>query len=150
MPHDGMHQSHRAARPRVLVVDDHGPMLEHAALTLEEEFTVVARLRDVESLLDGWQAAKPDVVVIDVALTTCSGFDAVGRLRAAGCRAAIVFLSVHEEPEFVERGVGSRRARLRRQAGRGVRPGARGARGPARAALRLCCHRLGMTTNARF
>jgi DNA-binding NarL/FixJ family response regulator len=99
MPHDGMHQ-----RPRVLVVDDHGPMLEHAALTLEEEFTVVARLRDVESLMDEWVAAEPDVVVMDVALTGCSGFDAVGRLRAAGCRAAVVFLSVHEEPEFVEAG----------------------------------------------
>jgi DNA-binding NarL/FixJ family response regulator len=97
MPHDGMHQ-----RPRVLVVDDHGPMLEYAALTLEEEFTVVARLRDVESLMDEWVAAKPDVVVMDVALTGCSGFDAVARLRAAGCRAATVFLSVHEEPEFVE------------------------------------------------
>ena len=43
MPHDGMRQSRRAARPRVLVVDDHAPMLEHAALTLQEEFTVVAR-----------------------------------------------------------------------------------------------------------
>ena len=102
MPHDGMHQSERAARPRVLVVDDHGPMLEHAALTLEEEFTVVARLRDVESLMDGWLAAEPDVVVMDVALTGCSGFDAVNRLRAAGCLAAVVFLSVHQEPEFVE------------------------------------------------
>ena len=96
MPHDGMHQSPRAARPRGLVVDDHGPMLEHAALTLEEEFTVVARMRDVESLMDGWLAADPDVVVMDVALTGCSGFDAVNRLRAAGCRAAVVFLSVHQ------------------------------------------------------
>src|SRR5688500_847491 len=102
MPHDGMRRSRRAARPRVLVVDDHPPMLQHAALTLQQEFTVVARLRDVESLLDGWPAARPDVVVIDVSLTGCSGFDAAGRLRAAGCRAPIVFLSVHEEPEFVE------------------------------------------------
>jgi DNA-binding NarL/FixJ family response regulator len=101
MPHDGIRQSPRAVRPRVLVVDDHAPMLQHAALTLQEEFTVVARLRDVESLLDKWPAAQPDVVVIDVSLSSCSGFDAVGRLRAAGCRAAIVFLSVHEEPEFV-------------------------------------------------
>jgi len=102
MPHDGMHHTRRAARPRVLVVDDHAPMLEHAALTLQEEFTVVAQLRDVESLLDCWPAAQPDVIVIDVALTNGSGFDAAGRLRAAGCHAAIVFLSVHEEPEFVD------------------------------------------------
>jgi DNA-binding NarL/FixJ family response regulator len=102
MPHDGMRQSRRSMRPRVLVVDDHAQMLEHAALTLQQEFTVVARLRDVESLLDGWPSARPDVVVIDVSLTGGSGFDAAGRLRAAGCRAAIVFLSVHEEAEFVD------------------------------------------------
>ena len=56
----------------------------------------------MESLLARWPAAQPDVVVIDVSLTCCSGFDAAGRLRAAGCRAAIVFLSVYEEPEFVD------------------------------------------------
>ena len=102
MLHQATRQSRRTARPRVLVVDDHAPMLEHAALTLQEEFTVVARLRDVESLMDSWSDAQPDVVVIDVSLSSCSGFDAAGRLRAAGCDAAIVFLSVHEEQEFVD------------------------------------------------
>ena len=81
-----------------------------------------------------WPAAQPDVVVIDVALTDGSGFDAAGRLRAAGCRAAIVFLSVHEEPEFVDAaweagGLGYVAKRDVRS-----RPGAGGSRGPARAA----------------
>ena len=110
----------------------------------------MARLRDVEALLDRWPDAQPDVVVIDVALASGSGFDAAGRLRAAGCRAPIVFLSVHEEPEFLDAAWEAGAARLCRQAGRGVRPGAGGARGPARRTLRLGCHRLGMTTNARF
>ena len=102
MPQDARRQTRRAARPRVLVVDDHAEMLEHAALTLEQAFTVVARLRDVEELLQAWPAAQPDVVVIDVSLGGCSGFAAARRLRAAGCDAAIVFLSMHEEQEFVE------------------------------------------------
>jgi two-component system, NarL family, invasion response regulator UvrY len=102
MPEGGIRQSRRAARARVLVVDDHAQMLEHAALTLQREFTVVAQLRDVESLLQAWPDARPDVVVIDVSLSGCSGFVAAHRLRAAGCSAAIVFLSMHEEPEFVE------------------------------------------------
>jgi len=90
-----------AARPRVLVVDDHALMLEHAAGALEEEFTVVALFREVEPLMNEWEAARPDVIVLDVSLTNCSGFDVAGRLRASGCGVPIVFLSVHEAPEFV-------------------------------------------------
>jgi DNA-binding NarL/FixJ family response regulator len=88
----------------VLVVDDHDGVLEHTAWVLEREFTVVACLRDAESLMSEWAAARPDVVVLDVSLAVGSGFDAAIRLRAAGCDAAIVFLSVHEAREFVTAG----------------------------------------------
>jgi DNA-binding NarL/FixJ family response regulator len=94
----------RRDRARVLVVDDHDGVLEHTAWVLEREFTVVACLRDAESLMSEWAAARPDVVVLDVSLAAGSGFDAAIRLRAAGCDAAIVFLSVHEAREFVTAG----------------------------------------------
>jgi DNA-binding NarL/FixJ family response regulator len=111
------------------VLDDHAPMLEHAALTLQEEFTVVARLRDVESLLGGWTAVQPDVVVIEVSLTGCSGFDVADQLRAAGCGAAIVFVSVHEEPEFLEAAweAGGLGYVAKRDVGRGLVPAVRAA-----------------------
>jgi DNA-binding NarL/FixJ family response regulator len=104
MPTDGTRPDSPDApepRPRVLVVDDHALMLELAARALEEEFTVVALLRDVESLMEQWATARPDVVVLDVSLAVSSGFEAARRLRAAGCGAPIVFLSVHEDREFV-------------------------------------------------
>ena len=91
----------QSARPRVLIVDDHALMLEYAARTLEAEFVIAGRLRDVQSLMNQWPAAQPDVIVLDVSLTDGNGFEAAGRLRACGCRAPIVFLSVHEGPEFV-------------------------------------------------
>jgi two-component system nitrate/nitrite response regulator NarL len=94
----------RRHRPRVLVVDDHARVLEHTARVLEGEFTVVACLRDAESLLSAWPEARPDVVVLDVSLAAGNGFDAAVQLRAAGCGAAIVFLSVHEAREFVRAG----------------------------------------------
>ena len=88
-------------RPRVLIVDDHALMLEYAARTLETEFIVAARLRDVRSLMNEWEAVQPDLIVLDVSLTDGNGFEVAGRLRACGCGAPIVFLSVHEGPEFV-------------------------------------------------
>ena len=88
-------------RPRVLIVDDHALMLEYAARTLETEFIVAGRLRDVRSLMTEWEAAQPDLIVLDVSLTDGNGFEVAGRLRACGCAVPIVFLSVHEGPEFV-------------------------------------------------
>ena len=89
------------AHSRVLLVDDHGPMLAHVAGVVEKEFTVVGVVRDVETLMTDWRAARPDVIVLDVSLPRGSGFEAAIRLRTCGCDAAIVFLSVHEEPEVV-------------------------------------------------
>jgi DNA-binding NarL/FixJ family response regulator len=91
----------RETRSRVLVVDDHAPMLAHVAGIVEKEFTVVGVVQDVDALMTGWRAARPDVVVLDVSLLRGSGFEAAIRLRTCGCDAAIVFLSVHEEAEVV-------------------------------------------------
>ena len=91
----------RTALPRVLVVDDYALMLEQVARVLREEFTIVALLRDVESLMAEWEKARPDVIVLDVSLTVGSGYEAARRLRGAGCTTPIVFLSVHEATDFV-------------------------------------------------
>jgi DNA-binding NarL/FixJ family response regulator len=88
-------------RPRVIVVDDYAPILEHVAELLEQEFTVAGLLLDAESLIERWAAARPDVIVLDISLLGCSGFDALARLRQVGCDVPIVFLSVHEAPEIV-------------------------------------------------
>ena len=92
-----------AVRPRVLVVDDYDGVLEHVGEVLRDHFIVVG-VHDLESLMRIWEGTHPDVVVLDVALTVGTGFEAAARLRAAGCAAPIVFLSVHEESEFVVAG----------------------------------------------
>jgi DNA-binding NarL/FixJ family response regulator len=91
----------RNARPRVLVVDDYAPMLGHVARLLEKEFTVAGLVLDADSLLHGWPAARPDVIVMDISLPRCSGLEAAARVREAGCGVPIVFLTVHETPEIV-------------------------------------------------
>jgi DNA-binding NarL/FixJ family response regulator len=85
----------------VLVVDDHAPTLAHVAGLVGKDFTVAGLVLDAESLIASWPLTKPDVVVLDISLPGCTGFEATARLRAAGCEAAVVFLSVHEAPDIV-------------------------------------------------
>jgi DNA-binding NarL/FixJ family response regulator len=82
-------------------VDDHAPTLAYVGELLEKEFTVAGLVADAESLLAGWAAARPDVIVLDISLPGCSGYEAAARLRDAGCAAPVVFCSMHEEPDFV-------------------------------------------------
>jgi DNA-binding NarL/FixJ family response regulator len=86
----------------VFIVDDHAPTLAHVVRALEREFTVVGAVADAASLIADWPAARPDVLVLDVALRDESGFEAMDCVRGHGCAAAVVFLSVHEGPEMVQ------------------------------------------------
>ena len=88
-------------RPRVLVVDDSAPVLGQVSRLLEKDFTVAALALDVDSLMNQWEAARPDVIVLDISLLGVSGLEAAARLRRVGCEAPIVFLTVHETPEIV-------------------------------------------------
>jgi two-component system response regulator NreC len=89
------------ALPRVVIVDDHVPVLEYLARLLREEFTVAGRASDAESLLEQWRIWRPDVIVLDISLPGCSGLEAARRLRRADCDVPVVFLSFHQEPEIV-------------------------------------------------
>lgn len=91
----------KAPRPRVLIVDDSVPMLEHLARLLAGQFTLAGQFPDAQSLLDEWPQLCADVIVLDISLPGCTGIEAARRLRAAECMVPIVFLSFHQEPEIV-------------------------------------------------
>ena len=91
----------RGSKTRVLIVDDHAPTRDHVARMLERHFMVVGSVPDADSLITQWRVAEPDVVVLDISLSNDTGFAAMTRARLLGCKAAVVFLSVHEAPELV-------------------------------------------------
>ena len=45
---------------------------------------------------------NPDIIVADISMPELDGIEAAHRLREMGARASIVFLTIHESPEFVE------------------------------------------------
>jgi DNA-binding NarL/FixJ family response regulator len=87
---------------RVLLVDDHPAVLRSFARLLEEEFEVVGT---APGGLEGVRAAvdlKPDVVVLDMTMPDIDGLEAARRIRKSGSIARILFLTIHDDPDFVE------------------------------------------------
>ena len=89
-------------RPRVLLADDHPPLLKGAGALLKPQFEVVGNVTDGETLLTEARRLLPDVIVADITLPVLSGIDVVHELRESGLSPKIVFLTIHSEQPFVE------------------------------------------------
>jgi len=87
---------------RILVAEDHAAMRAAVVGTLEAEYHVIAAVRDGQELLDAESECEPDVIVLDISMPTLSGIEAAHRLKQRGSKAEIAFLTVHEEPEFLQ------------------------------------------------
>lgn len=67
---------------------------------LKATYDVVGEARDGKSLLELAAQLEPDVLVIDISMPILSGIEAAQKLKAEGTRAKIVFLTVHDDPDF--------------------------------------------------
>ena len=88
-------------RTRVLLVDDNAAMLRRAAAVLTPDCEVVGAVKDGPAALAAAREFQPDVIVLDISMPGMNGLELASRLREAGSTAALVFLTVHDEEEFV-------------------------------------------------
>jgi DNA-binding NarL/FixJ family response regulator len=88
-------------RSRLVVADDHQSVLDTVVLILEPEFAIVDTVRDGGALLEAVVRLDPDVVVLDVAMPVLNGLEVARLLREKKLRAKVVFLSVHDDEDFV-------------------------------------------------
>ena len=91
---------------RVLVVDDHSVVREGIRHILEGEpgFAVVGEAANGAEALRLAEAQRPDVVVLDVTMPGESGLRVAPRLLAAVPEARVLFLSMHDNAEYVREG----------------------------------------------
>ena len=133
----GSKRSDDGGRPRVVLADDHREMLVRVTALLASEFTVVAAVGDGEALVDAEADLLRDVLVIDITMPGISGLEAAALVRRRGSQVPIVFLSIHEEPEFVLAARQDGRVGLRQQGTPRQRPDSGGAGCSRRPALRV-------------
>jgi DNA-binding NarL/FixJ family response regulator len=90
-----------AAAPALLLADDNPALLATLVEMLQTGYRVVAALPNGTSVLDGVAMRSPDIVILDISLGDLTGFDVARRLKDSGCPAKIIFLTVHEDIDFV-------------------------------------------------
>jgi DNA-binding NarL/FixJ family response regulator len=93
-------------RARIVLADDHQEFLACTSGMLDPEFDIVATVADGEALIAAVQALDPDALVLDISMPGISGIEAAQRLRAAGSRAKVVFLTVHQDEDFIKAAFG--------------------------------------------
>jgi DNA-binding NarL/FixJ family response regulator len=81
-------------RTRVLLADDHPPLLAAIRRLLAAEFEIVGEASDGVEAVRLAKALQPEVVVIDLAMPRMGGIEAIREMRADGSASAIVALTV--------------------------------------------------------
>src|SRR6266403_1247183 len=87
--------------PRVLLADDNEEILETVAQLLAPRFEIVGTVKNGESLLKAAHSLRPDVIVLDISMPVINGIEAVAHLKAEGFKAKVVFLTIHDDADFV-------------------------------------------------
>ena len=93
----------------ILLADDNSAVLKHVGKMLEKEesYEVVAAISDGREVVREYLRLRPDVLILDISMADVSGIDIARDLRDAGCHAKIIFLTVHEDHDFVNAGLGA-------------------------------------------
>lgn len=94
-------------RARVLLVDDNPAILERVIHLLNARYDVIDGLDSGKSVLAYVERNKSDLIVLDISLGDMSGIEVARRLKEAGYTGKIVFLTVHEDPDFVAAAFGA-------------------------------------------
>jgi DNA-binding NarL/FixJ family response regulator len=87
--------------PSLLLADDNPALLETLIEMLEPSYRVAAALCNGASVLKEVSTLCPDLVILDISLGDLTGFEVARRLKDIGCPAKIIFLSVHEDIDFI-------------------------------------------------
>jgi DNA-binding NarL/FixJ family response regulator len=86
---------------RVLLADDHEAILEQIRAVLGQEFEIVGTVKNGQDAFLETQRLDPDVLVIDISMPVIDGLQAARQLQSKKPRTKVVFLTVHEDEDFV-------------------------------------------------
>ena len=93
----------------ILLGDDNSAVLDVVGEMLEKEksYKVVGAISDGRIVVREYLRLRPDVIILDISMADVSGIDIAHELRDSGCCAKIIFLTVHEDSDYMNAGMGA-------------------------------------------
>ena len=87
-------------RIRVLLADDNKAIFSRITKLLPANCDVVGEMSDGRQALKAMKELKPDILVLDISMPVINGIETAHRLKEADAKTRIVFLTVHDDPDY--------------------------------------------------
>lgn len=93
--------STQTTKPRLLLADDHGLVIEGFRKLLEADFDLVGTATDGHALLEQAQHLQPDVILLDISMPGLNGLEAARQLGRLVPESKLIFVTMHADQAFV-------------------------------------------------
>jgi len=100
-------RGHPLTCARILVADDNTAILDHVSDLLQADYEIIGKVADGNSVCAEVRELRPDLIVLDISMGERSGIEIARQLREQGFAGEIVFLTVHEDPDFISAAIGA-------------------------------------------
>ncbi len=87
---------------RILLADDHPAVLNKVATLLEDSCQIVGTATNGQAAVEAAIQHCPDVILMDISMPIMNGIEATEYLIRNGTEARIIFLTVHDDPDFLK------------------------------------------------
>jgi len=88
-------------RLRVLLADDHEALIQRVVKMLAQDYELVGTVGDGQALVEAAAKFNSEIIISDISMPKMNGIEAVRQIKKAGSKATVVFLTVHEDSDFV-------------------------------------------------
>jgi DNA-binding NarL/FixJ family response regulator len=88
--------------PRILLADDQQKIIEAVVQLLRGRYDIIGAVENGEQLVEAEARLDPDLIVLDISMPVLNGIEAAFRLKESASMAKLIFLTVHEDRDFVE------------------------------------------------
>ena len=89
-------------RARILLADDHKDMRDHVVRLLQRDYEILGAVADGQAFFEAASKLQPDLCLLDISMPVLNGIEAAQQLCLDWSTAKIIFLSIHEDPDFVQ------------------------------------------------
>jgi DNA-binding NarL/FixJ family response regulator len=88
--------------PTILLAEDNPEIRQEVVSLLQSQFEIVASVTDGQEAINSALALAPDIVLLDISMPALNGMQVTSRLNDLGSRSKVIFLTVHEDRDYVE------------------------------------------------